>query len=244
MVEETNSSRKAPTSSERTKVVAYLRVSTEKQADLGCSLDAQRAKVEAYCALYELDLVSVQVDAGLSAKSLDRPALDAALGMLKDGTAQALLVVKLDRLTRSVVDIGHLIERYFQPGQAALLSVGEQIDTRSAGGRLVLNVLVSVSQWEREAISDRTRQAMQYKRQQGEFCGGHPPYGFTNVDGRLIEHTSEQATINRARQLASEGYSLSRIGGHLAREGRMTRQGTAWSDKQVSRLIEQERKSA
>ena len=86
-------------------------------------------------------------DAGESAKSLDRPGLQRALGMLKAGEAEALLVVKLDRLTRSVVDLGTLVERYFAPGKAALLSVGEQIDTRSAAARLVLNVLASVSQW-------------------------------------------------------------------------------------------------
>jgi hypothetical protein len=120
------------------------------------SLDAQRAKVKAYAELYDLELAEVIVDAGESAKSLDRPGLKRALGMLKAGEAEALLVVKLDRLTRSVVDLGTLVERYFAPGKAALLSVGEQIDTRSAAGRLVLNVLASVSQWEREAIGERT----------------------------------------------------------------------------------------
>ena len=80
------------------------------------------------------------VDAGESAKHLDRPGLQRALGMLKRGEADALLVVKLDRLTRSVRDLGHQLEKYFAPGQAALLSMVEQIDTRSAAGRLVLNV--------------------------------------------------------------------------------------------------------
>src|SRR5216684_1249384 len=129
-----------------TRTIAYLRVSTDKQADRGVSLDAQRAKVHAYAELYDLELLEVIVDAGESAKSLDRPGLQRALGMLKSGEAEALLVVKLDRLTRSVVDLGTLVERYFAPGKAALLSVGEQIDTRSAAGRLVLNVLASVSQ--------------------------------------------------------------------------------------------------
>jgi site-specific DNA recombinase len=131
------------------------------------SLDAQRAKLKAYAEIYELDLVEVVVDAGQSAKSLDRPGLQRALGMLKAGQAEPLLVVKLDRLTRSVVDLGTLVERYFAPGKVALLSVGEQIDTRSAAGRLVLNVLASVSQWEREAIGERTATAMQYKARGG-----------------------------------------------------------------------------
>ena len=112
--------------------VAYLRVSTEKQSDRGVSLDGQRAKLQTYAGLYELDLVEVVVDAGHSAKSLDCPCLQRALGMLKAGDAEALLVVKLDRLTRSVVDLGMLVDRYFAPGKAALLSVGEQIDTRRA----------------------------------------------------------------------------------------------------------------
>jgi hypothetical protein len=120
------------------RTIAYLRVSTEKQADRGVSLDAQRAKVNAYVELYDLELAEVIVDAGESAKHLDRPGLRRALGMLKRVEADALLVVKLDRLTRSVRALGHLVEKYFAPGKAALLSVGEQIDTRSAAGRLVL----------------------------------------------------------------------------------------------------------
>ena len=139
-----------------TRAVAYVRVSTEKQADSGQSLEAQRAKLEAYATLYDLQLVEVVVDAGVSAKSLNRPGLERALAMLKSGKADALVVVKLDRLTRSVRDMGELVERYFKNGKAALLSVSEQIDTRSAGGQLVLNVLTSVSQWERQAIGERT----------------------------------------------------------------------------------------
>jgi DNA invertase Pin-like site-specific DNA recombinase len=158
--------------SSRTRTVAYLRVSTDKQADKGVSLDAQRAKVEAYAALYDLEVIEVIVDAGASAKTLDLPGLTRALEMLRKGTADALLVVKLDRLTRSVRDLGELVERYFAPRKAALLSVGEQIDTRSAGGRLVLNVLASVSQWEREAIGERTAVAMQHKVAEGEYIGG------------------------------------------------------------------------
>src|SRR5258705_4952877 len=160
-----------------TRTIAYLRVSTDKQADRGVSLDAQRAKVKAYAELYDLELVEILVDAGHSAKSLERPGLQRALGMLKRREADALLVVKLDRLTRSVVHLGQLVETVFAPGKAALLSVGEQIDTRTAGGRLVLNVLASVSQWEREAIGERTATAMQHKPGRVHRRGGGPPDG-------------------------------------------------------------------
>ena len=96
-----------------TRCVAYLRVSTAQQAEHGISLDAQRAKVELYCRLYDLQPIEVIVDAGASAKTLDRPGLQKALGALRDGRADALLVVKLDRLTRSVKDLGVLLDEYF-----------------------------------------------------------------------------------------------------------------------------------
>ncbi len=222
----------------RTRAVAYLRVSTDKQADKGVSLDAQRAKVAAYAELYDLDLVEVIVDAGVSAKTLDRPGLDRALAMLRKGEADALLVVKLDRLTRSVRDLGDLVDRYFAAGRAALLSVGEQIDTRTAAGRLVLNVLASVSQWEREAIGERTATAMQHKASEGEFCGGEVPYGYAvSGDGvRLEPVSSEQAVLARARELRAGGLSLRGVARALDAAGLRSRAGRPFLPAQVARM--------
>ena len=175
-----------------TRTIAYLRVSTERQADRGVSLDAQRAKVNAYAELYDLELAEVIVDAGEGAKSLKRPGLQRALGMLERREAEALLIVKLDRLTRSVVDLGSLVERYFAPGKAALLSVGEQIDTRSAAGRLVLNVLASVSQWEREAIGKPTRHRVVIHARPSNLKALHKPVGAEDQHAlRLDKERSE-----------------------------------------------------
>jgi DNA invertase Pin-like site-specific DNA recombinase len=102
------------------RVVAYVRVSTDKQVEHGLSLEAQQAKLMAYAALYDLDLVAVEVDAGVSAKTLHRPALQRALQRLKVGEAAAVLVVKLDRPTRSVRDLGALAETYCLAGKWSL----------------------------------------------------------------------------------------------------------------------------
>lgn len=222
-----------------TRTIAYLRVSTEKQADRGVSLDAQRSKVAAYAELYDLELVETIVDAGESAKSLDRPGLQRALSMLKTGRADALLVVKLDRLTRSVVDLGTLVDRYFAPGKAALLSVGEQIDTRSAAGRLVLNVLASVSQWEREAIGERTATAMQHKASQGEYTGGQAPYGRrVAADGARLEEDAQEAQARAlARQLREQGLSLRGVAAELHRRGVRSRTGRGFAPVQVKRMV-------
>lgn len=220
-----------------TKTIVYLRVSTDKQADKGISLEAQEEKARAYASLYDLDLVEVIIDAGESAKTLDRPGLQRALSMLKTGKAEALLVVKLDRLTRSVVDLGKLIETYFAPGKAALMSVSEQIDTRSAAGRLVLNILASVSQWERETIGERTRDAMQHKQANGEYIGGEAPYGFTLVAGELIENEAEQEVIQKAKTYHAEGLSLRKIAAELDRQGIKTRRGSIFAANQIKRMV-------
>lgn len=221
----------------KTKTVAYLRVSSEKQVDLGVSLDAQQQKVSAYASLYDLDLVEVIVDAGESAKTLQRHGLQRALSMLKTGKAEALLVVKLDRLTRSVGDLGRLIETYFAPGKAALLSVSEQIDTRSATGRMVLNILASVSQWEREIIAERTSDAMRYKQSQGEYIGGRAPYGFQLINGELIEDDFEQRVIQQAKRLRESGLSLNAVAKELEKVGILTRNNKVFDATQIKRMV-------
>jgi site-specific DNA recombinase len=222
------------------RTVAYVRVSTDKQVEHGLSLDAQQAKLTAYAMLYELDLVAIEVDAGVSAKTLQRPALQRALAALKAGQAEALLVVKLDRLTRSIKDLGVLVETYFLAGKWSLLSVSEQIDTRTAAGRMVLNILAAVSQWERETIGERTAEAMAYKRRQREYTGGEPPYGWRRAaDGvHLDPHADEQAIIRDALALKAVGLSLRKIGAHLAARGLLPRQGRSWNPKTVRDLLQ------
>lgn len=221
-----------------TRTVAYVRVSTEKQADRGVSLEAQEAKLRAYAQLYSLDLLEVIVDAGLSAKSLDRPGLVRALGTLRSGQADALLVVKLDRLTRSVRDLGELVEDYFaDPNGPALLSVAEQIDTRSAAGRLVLNVLGAVSQWEREAIGERTSAAMRHMAEQGAYTGGRTPFGYRLEAGSLVEDEAEQRAIRAAQAARAAGLSLRAVAGQLEAAGYRTRNGRTFAPVQVARML-------
>lgn len=227
------------TTSTMTRAVAYLRVSTEDQADTGVSLAAQRAKVEAYAALYDLEIVAIEVDAGVSAKTLDRPALGRALGMLRSGEADALVVVKLDRLTRSVADLGALLNDYFGANGAGLLSVSEQLDCRTAAGRMVMNMLATVAQWERETIGERTAVAMQHKKARGELVGS-VPYGYLlAADGVSLDRDEdEQATIARARELAEAGgLSLRKIAAQLEAEGRVSRTGRTFAAAQVQKMV-------
>jgi site-specific DNA recombinase len=222
-----------------TRAVGYIRVSTDKQADHGISLDAQRTKLEAYAALYDLELVEVIVDAGVSAKTLHRPGLQQALGTLRRGEADALLVAKLDRLTRNVKDLGTLLDEYFAD-DFTLLSVADSIDTRTAAGRLVLNVLMSVAQWERETIRERTTEAMHHLKTQGRKTGGDVPYGFTAAaDGTLVADGDEQALLDAIRNARQRGLSQRGVVAELMLQGFTTRKGTAFSLMQVQRIMQQ-----
>ncbi len=131
------------------------------------------------------------------------------------------------------------MEDYFADGKWALLSVGEQIDTRSAAGRLVLNVLASVSQWEREAIGERTSAAMQHKQSLGEYIGGEFPYGFRlGPDGeRLVEDPEEQKVLTTARTLRNAGLSLRSVARELNAVGYRSRTGRQFAHVQVARML-------
>jgi site-specific DNA recombinase len=222
-----------------TKVLGYVRVSTEEQAERGVSLDAQRAKLDAYAALYDLELIEVIVDAGVSAKSFHRPGLQRAFSLLRKGKAAALLVAKLDRLTRSMRDLGALVEDELVKGRWALLSVAEQLDTRTASGRLVLHILGSVASWERDVIAERTKEAMAHKRDRGERTSHDAPYGFhIAADGStLVSDEAEQALLDAIRQARVRGLTQRAVVAELTRQGFTTRKGTPLGLLQVQRMM-------
>jgi len=222
----------------RRRLIGYVRVSTSMQADAGHSLEAQRAKLDAWCALYDADLVDVVIDAGLSASTMDgRPGLVSLLSRLRAGEADGVLVAKLDRLTRSTRDLGELVDRSTRDGWA-ILSVAEQLDTSSAAGRLVVNVLGAVSQWEREAAGERTSSAMRSMRERLLYTGGRVRYGYrVGDDGCLVPDEHEQAVLGAVRELHAAGLSLRGIGAELDRRGLVSRSGAPWGPSTVRRLV-------
>jgi len=221
------------------RVIVYSRVSSEEQASEGHSLEAQRAKLSSYAALYDLEIVGVATDAGVSAKSLDRPGLRDALDMLDSGDADGIVVTKLDRLSRSVADWNTLIEEYF--GEKAgkhLFSVGDSIDTRSAAGRLVLNILMSVAQWEREAIGERTKEVLRHKIRKGERVG-RLRYGYRlTAENRLEADPAEQAAILLMRAMRDSGASYRRIASRLDEADHRTKDGRPWLPMTVKQILD------
>src|ERR1039458_550763 len=187
------------------RAIGYIRVSTDKQADRGVSLDAQSEKVRAMAVVQGAELVDVIVDAGESAKSLSRPGMARLLFLVDTGAVDTVIIAKLDRLTRSVKDLAELLERLTKRG-VSLVSVAESLDTASAAGRLVLNIMTAVSQWEREAIGERTRDAMRHKRSE-ERRVGNIAYGCRlSDDGVHVEDDpGDRAVLAEICRLRNSG---------------------------------------
>lgn len=220
------------------KLLLYSRVSTQRQSDEGHSLEAQEARLRAYAACYNHEIVDVVTDAGYSAGTLKRPGIARVLAMLESKQADGILVVSLSRLTRSTKDLGVLLETVFRPGGAALVSLGESIDTSSASGRLVANVLGAVLAWEREAAGERTAEVKAHERSKGKFLGGLAPFGFRRDEDRLIPVPNEQAAIFAAREAQARGLTLRAISNELAMRNMLARNGRAFQPTQVARMLE------
>ena len=217
------------------RVVIYCRVSTADQAREGVSLDLQENRVRDYCRAMDLEVVEVIRDEGWSAKSLDRPGMARMFELIDQRVIDGALVYKLDRLTRSVVDFGSLLQR-FEERNIALMSVRDSLDTSSAAGRLVTNIMLSVSQWEREVIGERTREALAQVKARGTHLG-QPPVGYRVSSGRLVA-TERHRLVRRAHELRAGGMTLREIADALEQEGEVTGSGlSTWHPKQVSRLL-------
>ena len=152
------------------------------------------------------------------------------------GEVQAVIIAKLDRLTRSVKDLCTLLERFERRG-VALVSVAESLDTGSAAGRLVLNIMTAVSQWEREAIGERTRDALSHKRSRNERVG-NIAFGYrVALDGIHVEREpAEQEVIATILNLRTKRRSLRRIALDLNSRGLRTRKGAEWRLESVARV--------
>ena len=159
-------------------VLGYSRVSSEEQAAHGISIDAQRQILEGYAAMTS-SRIRIYEDAGYSGKNTNRPALQQLLADCRAGSVSAVVVWKLDRLSRSLRDTLTIIEDVLQPRNISLVSVTESIDTSTPSGRMMLNLLASFAQLEREQDSDRVVMAHKHLARDCKYLGGHVPLGYT-----------------------------------------------------------------
>jgi site-specific DNA recombinase len=205
----------------------YTRKSTEEGLDKEfTSLDAQRESAEAFIQSQHWTCLKTRYDdGGFTGGNMDRPALKRLLADIAQHRIDCVLVYKVDRLSRSLLDFARMMET-FEKHQVSFVSVTQQLNTASSMGRLVLNVLLSFAQFEREIISERTRDKIAAARRKGKWTGGMPLLGY-DVDPRtckLVVNEPEAARVRAIFKLYLEHGGLIPVVQELARRGWKTKQ--------------------
>jgi len=226
-----------------TLAIGYLRVSTRDQADYGLSLEAQLARIEAQAVVDDLTIISVVEDAAASARSMRRAGLQNVITAVQAGRTDVVLVADLSRFTRSIADLGRLLEIFDESPRASgglgvsLISATDHFDTSTATGRFARDLMVRYSQYEREVISERTIRALDVLKNQGKVVG-NPPRGYgADSNGNLIPDAKERHILEIAEAMRAEGLTYAEIAAELNRMGHVTRAGTPWSRQAMFKAI-------
>jgi len=214
--------------------IGYIRVSTDKQATEGVSLEAQEAKIRAWADLNDYELVGIYSDEGISGSSMTkRDGLKAALKEVKSG--MALVAYSLSRLSRSVEDT-LAISRQLDKIGADMVSLSEKIDTTGAAGRMIFNMLAVLAQFERDQIAERTQSALRHKKATGKVYSP-TPYGFEAINGELIKVAAEADVVAEIVEARKSGQTLQQIADGLNAQGIPTKMGKAWQPATIHLLL-------
>ena len=180
-----------------TSVFGYVRVSTENQLE-NYSIDEQTSRMKAYCSAMNFNLIKIYTDGGYSGGNTDRPALKQMLYDLRSSQIDAVLVYKLDRLSRSQKDTLTLIEDCFLANGIDFISINENFDTSTPFGRAMIGILSVFAQLEKDQITERFTMGRIGRCKAGYFHGGgNPPYGYSYVNGSLLINYDEAENVKK-----------------------------------------------
>lgn len=214
--------------------IGYVRVSTQKQATDGLSIEAQIDKIRAWAILNDYDLIHTFVDEGISGKNvINRPQLNEALSMLKKG--MAFVFYSLSRVSRNVIDTITIGDQISKSG-ADMVSLSEKIDTTGASGRMIFNLLAVLNQFERDQVSERTKMVIGYLRENNKVYS-HTPFGFDRDENNLIPNKAELDVVDRMHALKQQGYGYRKIATSFNKLGVSSKLGGKWHAKTVEGVM-------
>ncbi len=217
------------------KVAIYARVSTEDQAKEGFSLAAQLEKLRSYCKARDWKIAAEYVDDGYSGRNTNRPAYKKMMEEIDSW--DILLVMKMDRIHRNSKNFMLMMEELRKKGKE-FVSMTESLDTSTAMGRFVMDIIQRIAQLESEQIGERVYIGMRQKAKQGKgILGSPPPYGYTYRDGKLAVVDGEARVVKKMFEMYLDGHSLKEIEEWLNKNGIKTKKGGRWGKKTVARIL-------
>ena len=216
-------------------VAIYVRVSTQEQAQEGYSIGEQTERLRKYCEIKDWSVFRVYTDAGYSGSSTDRPGLQQ---LIKDiEKFNAVLVYKLDRLSRSQLDTLYLIERVFLANNVDFISLSENFDTSTPFGRAMIGILAVFAQLEREQIRERMQMGKEARAKEGKFMGSwNVPVGYDYSDGQLTVNEYEAFQVREVFRLYLQGTGVKTIQKMFLQSGYSHKHGT-WNDKTIRNVM-------
>lgn len=230
------------THTQTTNAIAYIRVSTEEQAQEGVSLAAQEERILAYCQMAGLTACAILREEGVSAKVplMQRPAGGQLSDLMERHQAAHVVALKLDRLFRDTIDALENARDWDAKGVALHIVDlgGNTLNTRSAMGGFFFAMLAASAEMERKLIGERTTQAMQHKKQNRQVYSP-TPYGYDRQGDALVPNTYEQHIIESMRTLHMQDHcSYSKIADYLNDNHISTKQGGRWHASTVRNILQ------
>jgi site-specific DNA recombinase len=218
-------------------VAIYCRVSTEEQATEGYSISAQLQTLRQYAHLYGWQIAEEYVDEGISGKDIKgRPAMQRLISDVDKDKFQAVIVWKISRLSRNMLDTLVLLDK-FEENDVKFISYSENFDTGSPIGRLVVQMMASIAEMERNTLSENVKLGMTQRAKEGSWNGG-VVFGYDSIEKELIKNQKEAETVQLIFTLYAEGNGLKAITNHLNKVGFRTKRGKYFSINGIATILD------
>ena len=220
------------------RAAVYTRVSTAEQANEGYSIEEQERRCKAQIESKGWRYIGTYSDPGVSGRTMERDGLKALIADIESGKVEAVVVYKLDRLSRKQKDTMTIIEDVLLKKNIALISLNETLDTTTPWGRAMIGILSSFNQMESENIQMRTSMGREAKAKEGGYAGGKPPIGYKAVDGKLVVVPEEAEIVRLVFKLRFEdNMPLMAIAEELNNRGYRTKKGNKFLHSAVQTIL-------
>lgn len=223
------------------RAILYCRVSTEHQVSEGSSLGAQQARLEAYAAAAELNVVAVLIEEGVSGSTpiSERPQGKGLVEMIHRGEAEHVVFLKLDRAFRNAADALNTIEDWDKAGVGVHFvdHAGVSLNTSTALGKMLLTVLSGMAEFERNLARERTAAALAHRKANSQAYG-ETPFGLDRLGDSLYMNEAEQAVLEQMQRWQAEGVSLRGIAARLNEQGIPAKKGGQWFASSVRSVLQ------